>query len=206
MNRIEQLREKQVKELADLERCELMRAKLPGDPRLMVHSGKVHAYYKAKTLAEALTILRAFEPYPFVQLKGTFLHHKPLDWIKESYQESATSLIDCRGAMLTVDGGKGFGPTAKFQQWSAIAGEVIEVSVELGVYPCGEGFPLSFRVHTEIERDGAQRIIAVHHRAPKIVADLPMVKWASGSKDAYQFSWVWCERETFDLEMARHAH
>jgi len=199
MNRIEQLREKQAKELADLERCEILRAKLPSDAtRLMVHSGKVHVYYKAKSLAEALTILRAFEPYPFVQLKGTFLHHKPLDWIKESYQENATSLIDCRGAMLTVDGGKGYGPTAKFKQWTTIDGEVIELEVSL------EALPQTFRVTTEEERDGRGRLIAIHHRAPKITADLPMVKWASGSKDSYQFSWVWCERETFDLEMTRH--
>jgi len=205
METLEELKAKHAREIAELEREHEILALLPVKPdRVMFHSGKPHIYHKAETLAEAVAILDSYETEPFVQLDGTFLHHKPLDWISERDQDSAKSVTDCAGALLTIGGGRGFGPDAKITKWARLQnGTTAEVQVSLGVYPCGEGFPARWRVQSRVIYDLHGNVTKAEHTPPTIVADLPMAKWGTGSPDSYRFSWVWCEQETFHNEMAR---
>jgi hypothetical protein len=207
MSEIEELKAKHAAEIAEAERKEAVLAILPLKPkRIMFHSGRTHIYYEAESLADALATLINFEPVPFARVRGTFLHHDPISWIKPRDIETATSVTDGCWIKLDIDGGKGFGPNATFVQWVQLPGELAEVHVSLGVYPCGKGFPAGWRVTSEVSYNRRGDVIEAAHFPPAICGDLSLVTWSnSHARDSYHYSWVWMEVATFEREMARFA-
>lgn len=205
--KIEKLKEKHAKELAEVEREESVRALLPikaDEARVMIFGTRAHVSYEADTLADALAILRAFDRVPFTQCKGTFLSHKPADWYKAGDLDKAKSVLDGCQIMLTIDGGKGFGPTSAFTQWARLENnEVIELHVKSGFRHFWGGG--KWHVQSRVRYGQYGDVIEASHTPPNIVSDVPTIRWGAGSRDAYSFSWVWLAQETFDTEMERYA-
>lgn len=184
---------------------------LPIAPRVHVFGKKQPQpwiIYKCASLAQALEILAAFKPEPFLFLRGTFLHIEPREWIKPDEIERAKEEISCEGgpntapgAVLDISGGRGFGPDARLTQWARVGDVLAKISCELGVHPSGQGFPPKWHVRSSVNYNSHGEVTSAEHLPPAIVSDIPRVKWASGSRDAYHFSWVWQERPQFLNEM-----
>lgn len=207
MNRIEEMKARHAAELAKEERTEAILAQLSIQPKFITfaYGERPCIHYAAKTLADALVILRSFEAVAFADVKSGWRSFRPLDWFDAKDLERATSITESAagGTVLRISGGKGFGPNAELTRWVKLpSGEVADVGVDLGVYPCGEGFPAKWYVASDVEYDRNGGIKSASHRPPTIASDLS-VTWGGGSRDAYSFGWAWLEPNTFDNEMAR---
>lgn len=135
METLEQLKAKQAKELAKLEAEHAIAALAPIPPKraMLVSTGeRAWLTYECADLWEALDVMRAYQPIPFNEYRGTFCRYEPEE-INERPNNRHKG--ECASgpyiAEIKADHGEGFGPNASLRFYARLGADVVSVHCDL---------------------------------------------------------------------------
>lgn len=161
----------------------------PGELRVTYRGGAPSYTGKGLPLAQVPALLAALPPLMRSHRRDGCLSIQPDGW-PTRYADAPEEYRSAVG--VTIEGGKGFGPTIAVEWHAEAAGNRVTVSAEVGSYLKGirvtrEGETYNRR--GEVVNPG--RVVA----AP--IEGARLVKWASGSPGSYRVSWFWPTLDAF---------
>lgn len=135
METLEQMKERQAKELAKLEAEHAIASLAPIPPKraMLVSTGeKAWLTYESADLWEALDVMRAFQVIPFNEYRGTFLRFEPEEInARPNNRHKGEHKSGPYIAEIKADHGEGFGPNASLRFYARLGADIVAVHCDL---------------------------------------------------------------------------
>lgn len=201
MKSVEELKAEQAKALATLQAEHEIAALAPIPPvrAMLVGTGeRAWLTYEPADMWEALDIMRAFDPLPFNEYKGTFtryepeeVHERPGNKHKGEYRSGPYIL------RIETDGGEGFGPNAELRFFARLGSDIVSIHCSLRRPGYGPSHWPSYAASFQANERGrsrqlhGNRYIAGDFRASSKLSAMTdkVTAWGSGSGASWRYSY-----------------
>lgn len=203
METLEQMKERQAKELAKLEAEHALAALAPIPPKraMLVSTGeRAWITYEAADLWAALDIMAAFQPIAFYKFKGTYTRYEPEALNDKRTRDKGESDDVPLVAKFDVSHGEGFGPNVTLAFFAYLGDDICKVQIDLKRPGFGPSSWWSYgpqfvaHPHGRSRRLEGQRYISGDFRANPKLAGMTdhNTKWGSGSAESSQYTYALC--------------